>query len=115
MRRSLLTLRTTVITKKDSTMKPLGYFTSAMPNDGSLLDEMQETWGSTFTALNNAHRLYMIIELAKDLNCDEDQTESERDNEVVAAMERRQELSSSDKIGLMEALINQIKYPQFNR
>ena len=95
--------------------KPLGYFTSAMPNDGSLLDEMQEIWGSTFSALNNAQRLFMIVELAKDLNCDEEQPESERDSEVVCAMERREELSIHDKIGLMEALINQIKYPQFNR
>ena len=44
--------------------KPLGYFTSAMPNDGSLLDEMQEIWGSTFSALNDAHRYWMIMELA---------------------------------------------------
>ena len=95
--------------------KPLGYFTSAMPNDGSLLDEMQEIWGSTFSALNDAHRYWMIMELAKDLNGEEAQPESERDSEVVCALERRSELSRGDKIGLMEALINQIKYPQFNR
>ena len=40
--------------------KPIGYFTSAMPGDGSYLDELQQQYGSTFEQLSKIEKLLLL-------------------------------------------------------
>ncbi|UKP01455.1 hypothetical protein [Nostoc sp. UHCC 0870] len=87
--------------------KPIGYYTSYTPGEEGLLADMQEEWGATFESLNNCERLWMIVKLAEDL-CAEN--ENDIRSSVEDAMERMDELPSGDKVGLIEALVNQVKH-----
>ncbi|HYX17879.1 MAG TPA: hypothetical protein VE944_26670 [Nostoc sp.] len=92
--------------------KPIGYFCSnTMPGDTGLLVDMQQSWGSTFEALNNAQRLWMVQLIALNLfqNDPDSRLDSPRDAELDEVKERLNELSRSDLLGLLEALVNQIK------
>ena len=88
-------------------VKPLGYYTSVMPNDDSLLDEMQSAWGSTFEVLNNCQRCWMIQMLASKLQ-EEFYEDHDLDGDVEEMTERFDELSTGQKMGLIDALIHQI-------
>jgi hypothetical protein len=94
-------------------MKPIGYYTSYTPGEESLLAEMQEAWGAQFQKLNNAQRLWFIRALAEDLFEEEPGSDAEHkhDDEVAEAIERFSELTSADKVGLMEATVQQLRYP----
>ncbi|NEQ27818.1 MAG: hypothetical protein F6K28_54240 [Microcoleus sp. SIO2G3] len=87
--------------------RPIGYYTSFDPvaNEG-LLAEMVVAWGAQFQELNNAERLWMITKLAEDV-CAE--VEEDIDESVEQAMERMDELSVGNKLGLILALINQVR------
>jgi hypothetical protein len=92
--------------------KPLGYFCSGtMPGDTGLLADMQESWGSTFEVLNNAQRLWMVqlIGLALFQNDPDSTLDSPRDSEIEEVTERFDELSRSDLLGLLDALVAQLK------
>jgi hypothetical protein len=89
-------------------MKPIGYYTNYTPGDDGLLAEMQEVWGAQFQKLNHTERLWMIVKLAEDVCAEEDDDIRES---VEEAMERMDELSRGDKLGLIDALINQVKCP----
>ena len=92
--------------------KPIGYFCSgAMPQDEGLIADMQSSWGSTFEVLNNAQRLWMLQSVGLNLfNADQNSTvNSEHDDEIEEAIERFDELSESDLLGLLEALVGQLK------
>lgn len=89
--------------------KPVGYYV----NTSTLIDDMQEDWGGQFQKLNNSERLWMIFTLSGQLCADD--SEHYNPNEISKlcelAMERAEnELSLHDKLGLIEALVNQIKY-----
>lgn len=94
-------------------MKPIGYYTNYTPGDEGLLAQMQEAWGAQLQELNNADRLWMIYKLAEELCAEfeealeiEDLTEG-----VEEAVERsNSELQQSDRLGLIEALVNQVKH-----
>ncbi|MBL1203118.1 MAG: hypothetical protein FWK04_29620 [Nostoc sp. GBBB01] len=88
-------------------VKPIGYFCSFTPGDIGLLTEMEEAWGAQFQELNNCERLWMIVKLGEDL-CTE--YENNIRASVSESMERMDELQPGDKVGLIEALINQVKY-----
>ena len=95
---------------------PIGYYTSfdpianvsaALPAGAEgLLAEMQQAWGAQFQELNNAERLWMIVQLAEDV-CAE--VEEDIHESVEQAMERMDELSVGDRLGLILALINQVR------
>jgi hypothetical protein len=92
--------------------KPLGYYTNYTSGDSGLLGDMEESWGSTFSKLNNIDRLWMISKIADNLCadiCQEQEIEdlSEHVEEVVERVDT--ELSRLDKLGLMEALLAQAK------
>ncbi|MEH2316178.1 hypothetical protein [Nostoc sp.] len=46
--------------------KPIGHFTSYTPNDGSLLDSLQEEYGSTFELITEREKLFLISAIAFD-------------------------------------------------
>ncbi len=80
-------------------------------NDFTLLDQMQEAWGSTFEALNNSERLWMLSCLVGTMTADV--TEDYNPHEVsdlTSATERFDELSFYEQLALAEALVNQIKH-----
>ena len=89
--------------------KPLGYYTNYTPGDEGLLAEMQETFGAQLQALNNSQRFWMIIRLAESFS-DENETENEHNSDVENSIERFDELTEGDRIGLMSALVAQVKY-----
>lgn len=89
-------------------MKPIGYYTAYTPGDEGLLAEMQEAWGAQFQKLKNTERLWMIVKLAEDVCAEQ---EDDIRASVEEAMTRLDELSASDKLGLIEALVNQAKSP----
>ncbi|NEU77038.1 hypothetical protein PI95_032210 [Hassallia byssoidea VB512170] len=96
--------------------KPIGYFTGTMPGDGSLLDDMQQAWGSTFEVLNNSERLWLLSSVTGMMTADT--TEDYNPHEVsdlTSATERFDELSFYEQVALAEALIHQIKYHRYNR
>lgn len=79
--------------------------------ENTLLDEMKESWGQTFEALNNAQRLWMLQSVGLNLfNADSNSTlNSEHDDEIEEAIERLDELLRSDLLELLEALVGQLK------
>lgn len=94
-------------------MKPIGYYTGYTPGDEGLLAQMQSVWGAQFQELNNVDRLWMIYKLAEELCAEfeealeiEDLTEG-----VEEAVERStSELQQGDRLGLIDALVNQVKH-----
>jgi hypothetical protein len=92
-------------------MKPIGYYVSShTPGDGGLLEEMQEAWGAQFQQLTNVERLWMIVKLAEDACAEISETDDDDvDESVEQAMTRLDELSTSSKVGLILAVVNQIR------
>jgi len=82
-----------------------------MPGDTGLLADMQESWGSTFEAINNAQRLWMIEQISSTLsqNYPESNLDSPRDSEIKEVAERLDELSPGQLLGLLDALVAQVK------
>ncbi len=97
--------------------KPLGYYTNYTPGDGGLLQDMEESWGGTFEALNNSERLWMLFSLIGNITADasENYNPGEIRESIVPAIERFDELSFYDQLGLAQALIEQIKYYSHRR
>lgn len=90
--------------------KPLGFYTNYTPGDTGLLEEMQSCWGATFHELNNVDRLWMISKLADELCAELDEDDQVLSDGVEEAVERSSsELSVSDRLGLMLALVNQAR------
>lgn len=87
--------------------KPIGYYTNYTPGDEGLLDELQEAWGAQFQQLTNCERMWLIYRIACDLWMEQ---EDEVREQVTSALSRiNYELEVRDRIGLIDALINQIR------
>lgn len=87
--------------------KPIGHFTSDTINDGSLLDSLQEEYGSTFELITRREKLYLIQALAIQL-CDQSPGQC-REEIYVVGHQINSSLPLSDREGLLEALINQVR------
>ncbi|OKH47309.1 hypothetical protein NIES2101_24020 [Calothrix sp. HK-06] len=92
--------------------KFVGYYCGAFPKDEGLLNDMVETWGGTFEKLNNAQRLWIVKSIANVLFEQHPMSEQDapNDSEVEEVIERLNELMPGDMVGLLEALIAQIKH-----
>lgn len=88
--------------------KPLGYYTSYTPGDGGLLGEIEEAWGSTFDKLRDDEKLWLIGRLANELWQEYPIDEPPGEGVELVAHRAPSELSVSDQIGLMNALVAQI-------
>lgn len=96
--------------------KPIGYFTSAMPGDGSYLDELQQQYGSTFEKLGRTEKILILESVVQNL------LQAEIAGHGLASKTSSMALASSitpriresvkldEHLGLAEALINQLKY-----
>ncbi|MDZ8239704.1 MAG: hypothetical protein RMZ69_21570 [Nostoc sp. ChiQUE01a] len=90
--------------------KPIGYFTSYSPGDGSLLESLQEEYGSTFERMTKREKLFLIFSIASQL-CEQAPGKC-RDEIYVVGYQVNSSLSLKDREGLLEALINQVRYGQ---
>lgn len=90
--------------------KPIGYFTGYTINDGSLLESLQEEYGSTFERMTRREKLFLISAIATQL-CDQAPGRC-RDEIYVVGHQANSSLRAADREGLIEALINQIRYGQ---
>lgn len=88
--------------------KPIGYFTGYTLNDGSLLESLQEEYGSTFEGMTKGEKLFLISALAAQL-CDQAPGRC-RDEIYVVGHQVNSSLPTHDREGLIEALINQVRY-----
>lgn len=90
--------------------KPLGYYTSYTPGDGSALEELQEMYGTRLEQLTRREKLFLISSLASQL-CVEQPGEVRASVQVVS-VGIVQELKPGDIEGLIEALIAQVRWGQ---
>lgn len=90
--------------------KPIGYFTSYTINDGSLLESLQEEYGPTFERMTKREKLFLISAVAAQL-CDQAPGRC-RDEIYVVGHQINSSLPMDDRYGLVEALINQVRYGQ---
>ncbi|WP_375493783.1 hypothetical protein [uncultured Nostoc sp.] len=96
--------------------KPIGYFTSAMPGDGSYLDELQQQYGSTFEQLSKIEKLLLlhgVVQnlLSAEINLQGSSVAAAAVSTVsLIAQSINKRVTLGEHLGLAEALINQLKY-----
>jgi hypothetical protein len=88
--------------------KPIGHFTSYTINDGSLLESLQEEYGPTFEGMTRREKLFLISAIASQL-CDQAPGRC-RDEIYVVGHQINSSLPVGDREGLIEALINQVRW-----
>ena len=88
--------------------KPVGHFTSYTLGDGSLLESLQEEYGSTFEQMTKREKLFLIFTIAAQ-SCDQAPGRC-RDEIYVVGHQINSSLSASDREGLIESLINQVRW-----
>ncbi|MHC5614091.1 MAG: hypothetical protein ACYTXA_24630 [Nostoc sp.] len=91
--------------------KPLGYYTSYTPGDESLLERVQEEYGSAFEKMTKREKLSIVMILASDISARLDDGAVRGEIYTVARMMADQ-LSPSDQTGVIEAIISQIRWGQ---
>ncbi|MEH2151047.1 hypothetical protein [Nostoc sp.] len=90
--------------------KPLGYYTTHTPGDGSTLDSLQEQYGAAFEKITKREKLVILTVLASGLGCEMDGDCRAEIFDIARVMSER--LTMSDRAGVMEAIINQIRWGQ---
>lgn len=88
--------------------KPIGYFTNYTINDGSLLESLQEEYGSTFERMTRREKLYLISAIASQM-CDQSPGRC-REEIYTVGHQVNSSLPVGDREGLIEALINQVRW-----
>ena len=88
--------------------KSIGFFTSYTPGDGSLLESLQEEYGSTFELMTQREKLFLISSIAIQ-SCDQAPGRC-RDEIYVVGYQINSSLPQADREGLIEALINQVRW-----
>ncbi|MBU7584450.1 MAG: hypothetical protein KAF91_16305 [Nostoc sp. TH1S01] len=96
--------------------KPIGYFTSTMPGDGSYLDELQQQYGSTLEQLGKVEKLLLLHSIVQNLLSAEINVQGgsaavealSTVSPIVQGIHKRVKIG--EHLGLAEALINQLKY-----
>lgn len=85
--------------------KPLGYYTGYTPGNKGVLADIQIAYGSNLEGLNPAEKLFLISMISTEL-CITAATASPVGSDVYNWMPRiREELSFSDREGIIECLI----------
>jgi hypothetical protein len=88
--------------------KPVGYYTSSTINDGSLLESLKEQYGQTFELMTKREKLFLISAVAIQL-CDQSPGRC-REEIYVVGHQINSSLPVGDREGLIEALINQVRW-----
>ncbi|MBN3897352.1 MAG: hypothetical protein HWQ41_19350 [Nostoc sp. NOS(2021)] len=87
--------------------KPIGHFTSYTLGDGSLLESLQEEYGSTFEKMTKREKLFLVSAIAAQL-CEQSPGKC-RDEIYTVGHQINSSLPQADRQGLIEALTNQIQ------
>ena len=87
---------------------PIGYYTSVMPGDGSVLAYLQDKYGSYFEGISRAEKLVLVQGVTNSLmdvfpRVEEDGDDAEEITELI-----KLHVTSRYLPGLLEALANQI-------
>ncbi len=90
--------------------KTVGYYTNYKPGDGSFLEQLQHQYGSKFEQITKREKYLLIESIAG--NIGESLEELPRDEIYELQLSINTNLSADDKTGLIEALINQIRWGQ---
>lgn len=88
--------------------KPLGFYTSYTPGDGSPLEQLQEQWGAYFEKMTQTDKAYILHAIAENYYIEEPNSPSEQVQETFRELILN--LPTHDQLGIAEALINQIRY-----
>ena len=101
-------------------MKPIGFYTSVMPQDGSYLNSLQEEYGSTFEKMPRTLKAALLLEIAENLYVVEEKmagcftatwgTDLAKQEAIAEEIYRR--VTINEQMGLAEAIINQLKQPR---
>lgn len=89
--------------------QPVGYYTNYTPGDDSLLEELQQKYGARFEGMTRREKLLLIESIAGSLGSSQI-NESVRDEIYQLQIPINTKLSPSDREGLIEALISQIRW-----
>jgi hypothetical protein len=95
--------------------KPIGYYCSVTPGDGTFLDHLQNQYGSTFEKLTKLQKLYILTSLVGSLtNTQIEKISSDSSTEQINAITNliaqiKQHLPMSEHLSLADAIINQLK------
>lgn len=90
--------------------KPFGYYTAYTPEDDSFLESLQQTYGDDFCTLNKKDKLALIAVISTQL-CVE-QPGLTLDETYDLGKRINNNLSISDRAGMIEALIAQVRWGQ---
>jgi len=96
--------------------KPIGFYTSAMPGDGSYLDSLQQQYGSTFEQLSKIEKLLLLHGVVQNLLSAEINIQgstvaaSAVSTVSTIAQSINKRVTLDEHLGLASALINQLKY-----
>ncbi|MBE8965920.1 hypothetical protein IQ277_06575 [Nostocales cyanobacterium LEGE 12452] len=91
--------------------KPLGYYTSYTPGDGSYLEVLQEKYGATFEKMTKQEKLFLVQAIAAQY-CVELDGDPRIEIKQLPSEMYKNSVSYSDLLGLLEALIAQIRWGQ---
>lgn len=89
--------------------KPLGYYTSYIPGDGSVLDKLDDEFGSNLEKLTTKEKLFLIGALGAQLCADQS---GEVSCPVKSIYPKIVLMPTGDIEGLIEALIAQVRWGQ---
>ncbi|MEI1375960.1 hypothetical protein PQG02_06820 [Nostoc sp. UHCC 0926] len=96
----------------DKTSQPLTYYINLDPEEaeGFVLTELQETYGLYLEKLNKVEKLHLISMIASDL-CFHNSIKIGYPKEIYEVMSRiKGELLVEEQEGLLEALIDGVRY-----
>ncbi|MBN3957493.1 hypothetical protein [Nostoc sp. NMS8] len=91
--------------------KPLGYYTAHTPGDGSYLELLEERYGATFEKITKKEKLFLVAAIADQLCAEQDGDPRIEIKQLPSEMYKNS-LADSDLMGLLEALIAQIRWGQ---
>jgi hypothetical protein len=96
--------------------KPIDYFTSTIPGDGSLLGELQSVYGSNLEKLGRTEKLFILESVVKNLLQAEIKTHGLPSTAQAMALACsitpliRESVPINEHLGLAMALISQLRY-----
>ncbi|WP_445630424.1 hypothetical protein [Nostoc sp. DSM 114167] len=91
--------------------KPLGYYTAYTPGDGSYLESLENRYGATFEKMTKKEKLFLVAAIADQLSAEQDGNARIEIKQLPAEMYENS-VTDSDLMGLLEALIAQIRWGQ---
>lgn len=87
---------------------PVGYYASSV--ETTLIDELIEHFGSQFENMTPTEKCWLLYRIGHHLWMHDAEGEGVSDEVEVAMNRIEQELSPRERLSIMEAIVNQLKY-----